>query len=51
MITPDTVRAIQSLWSATEAGGAPATKLDLVRLRASQINGYSTGTGTGQAGR
>jgi AhpD family alkylhydroperoxidase len=51
MITPDAVRAIQSLWSAVEAGGAPATKLDLARLRASQINGYRAcaDTGAGKA--
>jgi alkylhydroperoxidase family enzyme len=47
MTSPDAVRAIQSLWSATEAGGAPATNLDLLHLRASHINGDSTGcTGT-----
>src|SRR5437879_533463 len=32
MITPDAVRAIQSLWPATEAGGAPATKPDLIPI-------------------
>ena len=47
MITPDAVRAIQSLWPATEADGSPATKLDLARLRASQINGYSACADTG----
>jgi alkylhydroperoxidase family enzyme len=55
MITPDAVRAIQSLWPGTQAGGAPATKLGLARLRASQINGHSVCAGTGaekgQAGR
>jgi AhpD family alkylhydroperoxidase len=51
MITPDAVRVIRSLWLAAEAGGTPATKLDLVRLRASQINACSVcaGTGAGKA--
>src|SRR5262249_17857017 len=38
---PDTTKAIQSLIMATHKGGVPPTTLELVHLRASQINGCS----------
>lgn len=39
MILPDAMQGIQTLLAATKNGGVPATTLDLVHLRASQING------------
>jgi AhpD family alkylhydroperoxidase len=39
MVIPGAMDAIQSLISATYAGGVPVTTLSLVHLRASQING------------
>src|SRR4051812_14315873 len=39
--TPETVQAIQSLLKATREGGVPQKTLELVHLRASQINGCS----------
>ncbi len=39
MVIPDALPAILALKSATEHGGVPAATLDLVHLRASQING------------
>ena len=41
MILTDAMQAIQALQSATGKGGVPSTTLDLVHLRASQINGCS----------
>lgn len=41
MVVPDALRAILALKSATEQGGVPPATLDLVHLRASQINGCS----------
>lgn len=41
MIVTDAMQAIQALQSATGKGGVPSTTLDLVHLRASQINGCS----------
>ena len=41
MIIPDAMKAIQALNAATEQGGVPQTTLELVHLRASQINGCS----------
>jgi AhpD family alkylhydroperoxidase len=38
-ILPDTQKAIQSLTAATRSGGVPEATLELVHLRASQING------------
>src|SRR5262245_22397202 len=38
-ILPGAMQAIQALMAATEKGGAPASTLQLVHLRASQING------------
>jgi AhpD family alkylhydroperoxidase len=41
MIIPDAMKAIQALNAATQQGGVPQATLDLVHLRASQINGCS----------
>ncbi|MFI9381818.1 carboxymuconolactone decarboxylase family protein [Kutzneria sp. NPDC052558] len=38
-VLPDTVTAVQGLFKAIYQGGVPKTTLDLVHLRASQING------------
>ena len=40
-ILPDVTTSIQTLLKATRAGGVPQTTLELVHLRASQINGCS----------
>src|SRR5881227_2959828 len=41
MILPDAMNAIQALLKATRKGGVPQATLELVHLRASQINGCS----------
>ena len=41
MILPDVMNGIQSLLKATRKGGVPSKTLELVHLRASQINGCS----------
>jgi AhpD family alkylhydroperoxidase len=41
MIMPDAAQAIQALLAATRNGGVPQSTLELVHLRASQINGCS----------
>ena len=41
MILPDAMHAIGALLKATRQGGVPAATLELVHLRASQINGCS----------
>jgi alkylhydroperoxidase family enzyme len=41
MIIPGAMEALQSLAKAAEQGGVPKKTLDLVHLRASQINGCS----------
>jgi AhpD family alkylhydroperoxidase len=41
MVLPDAMQAIQSLIKATRKGGVPSATLELVHLRASQINGCS----------
>ena len=41
MIIPGVMEALQALAKATEQGGVPKKTLDLVHLRASQINGCS----------
>ena len=41
VIIPDAMKAIQALSQATAQGGVPQATLDLVHLRASQINGCS----------
>jgi AhpD family alkylhydroperoxidase len=38
-VLPDTVTGVQSLFKAIHQGGVPQATLDLVHLRASQING------------
>ena len=40
-ILPDATNGIQALLKATRKGGVPSTTLELVHLRASQINGCS----------
>ena len=40
-ILPDAMQGIQALLMATRKGGVPSTTLELVHLRASQINGCS----------
>ncbi len=40
-ILPDALHGIQALLKATREGGVPQTTLELVHLRASQINGCS----------
>ena len=40
-ILPDAIHGIQDLLKATREGGVPQTTLELVHLRASQINGCS----------
>jgi AhpD family alkylhydroperoxidase len=39
MVLPDAMTGIQNLYTAMHQGGVPATTLELVHLRASQING------------
>ena len=41
MVLPDAMQAIQALTKATRTGGVPPATLELVHLRASQINGCS----------
>jgi AhpD family alkylhydroperoxidase len=41
MVLPDAMKAIQDLYKATSKGGVPQQTLELVHLRASQINGCS----------
>jgi AhpD family alkylhydroperoxidase len=41
MILPDAMTGIQNIYKAMHKGGVPATTLELVHLRASQINGCS----------
>ena len=41
MILPDAMKGIQSLYKAMGQGGVPETTLELVHMRASQINGCS----------
>ncbi len=41
MILPDAMQAIQALNQSAKGGGVPSHTLDLVHLRASQINGCS----------
>jgi AhpD family alkylhydroperoxidase len=39
MVLPDALPALHALWKATKRADVPSTTLDLVSLRASQING------------
>ena len=41
MVLPDAMTGVQNIYKAMHKGGAPATTLELVHLRASQINGCS----------
>jgi AhpD family alkylhydroperoxidase len=41
MLLPDAMTGIQNLYKAVQKGGVPAETLELVHLRASQINGCS----------
>jgi AhpD family alkylhydroperoxidase len=41
VILPDAMKAVQALNAATAKGGVPSATLELVHLRASQINGCS----------
>ncbi len=41
LVIPDALTAIKALYSAMYKGGLPQTTLDLVHLRASQVNGCS----------
>src|SRR5258707_8092344 len=41
MILPDVMKGIQNLYKAMSTGGVPQETLELVHLRASQINGCS----------
>ncbi len=41
LVYPETLRALQAVTKSIEPGGVPARTLDLVKLRASQINGCS----------
>src|SRR3989442_14688615 len=41
MVLPDALKAIQNLTKATSKGGVPQQTMELVHLRASQINGCS----------
>jgi AhpD family alkylhydroperoxidase len=41
MVLPDAMQAVQSLYKAMSQGGVPEATLELVHLRASQINGCS----------
>jgi AhpD family alkylhydroperoxidase len=50
MILPDAMRAIQALNAATTQGGVPQATLELIHLRASQINGCSACVDSGSRG-
>ena len=41
MVLPDVMQPIQALFKATSKGGVPQSTLELVHLRASQVNGCS----------
>jgi AhpD family alkylhydroperoxidase len=41
LVIPEAMQAIQALHAAAQQGGVPSATLDLVHLRASQINGCS----------
>ena len=50
MVLPDAMKAIQGLYKATSKGGVPQQTLELVHLRASQINGCSACVDSGARG-
>ena len=41
MILPETMQALQALNASVEKGGVPSSTMELIHLRASQINGCS----------
>src|SRR5688572_24831581 len=41
LIIPEAMKALQDLHAASEKGGVPASTIELIHLRASQINGCS----------
>lgn len=41
MLLPDAMKAVQALGASAEHGGVPQRTIDLIQLRASQINGCS----------
>ena len=47
MVLPDALKAIQNLIKATTKGGVPQQTMELVHLRASQINGCSACVSSG----
>jgi len=49
MVLPDAMNAVQSLFKAMYSGGVPQQLLELVHLRASQINGCSACVYSGTA--
>ena len=49
-VLPDAMGAIQGLYKAVYGGGVPKSTLDLVHLRASQINGCSACVDSGAKG-
>jgi len=48
-LLPDATKGVQSIFKAMHSGGASATTLELVHLRASQINGCSACVSAGTA--
>ncbi|HEX4832018.1 MAG TPA: carboxymuconolactone decarboxylase family protein [Trebonia sp.] len=49
VVIPEAMKPIQALMGATQKGGVPAATLELVHLRASQINGCSSCVQSGAA--
>ena len=49
-VIPDAVKAINLLYKAAHSAGVPATTLELIHLRASQINGCSACVDSGARG-
>jgi AhpD family alkylhydroperoxidase len=47
MVITAAMQPVQALWACAQQGGLPARTLDLVHLRASQINGCSVCVGSG----
>jgi AhpD family alkylhydroperoxidase len=50
MIIPEAMQPIQALYKATSKGGVPPATLELVHLRASQVNGCSACVDSGARG-
>jgi AhpD family alkylhydroperoxidase len=49
VVIPDAMEPIQTLYASTAKGGVPQATLDLIHLRASQINGCSSCVESGTA--